>query len=475
MNRSCPSKQRLAFDHAPGRAAAARSPCRWSSCRSPTRPPAPACWPAADAEGDAVDRVERAGDALQQALADREAHRAGPAPRAGQSPLAASTRRRQSAAAQPSRAAPPAPHCAGALRVQQAAHAVAADLLDQRRQRARGRRRSPGRSAARSGSRRTAATAAARCRAIAASAAAALARVGQRAQQQPRVGVLRRAEELVGACATSTICPAYISATCCAMPDTTARSCVISSRPMPCSFCSCLQQVEDLRLDGHVERRGRLVGDQEVGLGRPASSRSSRAASGRRSCGTGTRRCGARARGCRPCRSHSIALARAAAPRSAVWRLDRLDDLLADAHHRVQAGRRLLEDHADAAAAHRAHAATRAGASTSWPSSATAPVGDARRSRAAGASAPARSCSCRSPTRRPARRSRRGGCARLRPSMARTRPASASSATLRSSIFSMVLGASARCCAGRAAGSCGRAGRRRRARRRQTGWPPAPA
>ena len=26
------------------------------------------------------------------------------------------------------------------------------------------------------------------------------------------------------------------------------------------------QQVEDLRLDGHVERRGRLVGDQQVGL-----------------------------------------------------------------------------------------------------------------------------------------------------------------------------------------------------------------
>ena len=30
--------------------------------------------------------------------------------------------------------------------------------------------------------------------------------------------------------------------------------------------CSA-QQVEDLRLDRHVQRRGRLVGDQEVGLG----------------------------------------------------------------------------------------------------------------------------------------------------------------------------------------------------------------
>jgi hypothetical protein len=36
-------------------------------------------------------------------------------------------------------------------------------------------------------------------------------------------------------------------------------------------------------------------------------------------------------------------------------RLDGLDDLVAHAHHRVQAGGRLLEDHADAPAAHRAH------------------------------------------------------------------------------------------------------------------------
>ena len=37
-------------------------------------------------------------------------------------------------------------------------------------------------------------------------------------------------------------------------------------------------------------------------------------------------------------------------------RLDRLDDLVAHGHDRVQAGRRLLEDHRHAAPAHRAHA-----------------------------------------------------------------------------------------------------------------------
>ena len=114
------------------------------------------------------------------------------------------------------------------------------------------------------------------------------------------------------------------------------------------------QQVEDLRLDRDVERGRRLVGDQVVGLG-----------------------------GQRHRDHHALLLAAAHAERVLVdaalglgdadapqpvdglgarrvaaqlgVRLDRLDDLVADAHHRVQAGRRLLEDHADAPAAHGAH------------------------------------------------------------------------------------------------------------------------
>ena len=37
---------------------------------------------------------------------------------------------------------------------------------------------------------------------------------------------------------------------------------------MPSRRCRSRQQAQDLRLDGDVERRGRLVGDQDVRLGR---------------------------------------------------------------------------------------------------------------------------------------------------------------------------------------------------------------
>ena len=67
------------------------------------------------------------------------------------------------------------------------------------------------------------------------------------------------------------------------------------------------QQVEDLRLDGDVERGGRLVGDQQLRLAAPAPSRSSRAAACRRRTGADSRRPAARRRGCRPARSSSTA------------------------------------------------------------------------------------------------------------------------------------------------------------------------
>ena len=62
---------------------------------------------------------------------------------------------------------------------------------------------------------------------------------------------------------------------------TTPRSCVIMI--MPCRARAQLrEQVEDLRLDGHVERGRRLVGDEEPGVARRAPSRSSRAGASRR-------------------------------------------------------------------------------------------------------------------------------------------------------------------------------------------------
>ena len=47
---------------------------------------------------------------------------------------------------------------------------------------------------------------------------------------------------------------------------TTPRSCVIMMIALPNSCCSRFISVEDLRLRRHVERRRRLVGDQQVGI-----------------------------------------------------------------------------------------------------------------------------------------------------------------------------------------------------------------
>ena len=66
--------------------------------------------------------------------------------------------------------------------------------------------------------------------------------------------------------ATSTICPAYMTATRCAIPATTPRSCVMSRIDIPRSRLERAQQIEHLRLDRHVERGGRLVGNQQLRL-----------------------------------------------------------------------------------------------------------------------------------------------------------------------------------------------------------------
>ena len=47
---------------------------------------------------------------------------------------------------------------------------------------------------------------------------------------------------------------------------TIVRSWVMSSTAMPSRRCRSCEELEDLRLDGDVERRRRLVGDQDVGL-----------------------------------------------------------------------------------------------------------------------------------------------------------------------------------------------------------------
>ena len=64
--------------------------------------------------------------------------------------------------------------------------------------------------------------------------------------------------------ASSTLRPAYITTTRSAISATTPRSWVISMIAEPSRVLQVAHQVEDLRLDGHVQRRGRLVGDQQL-------------------------------------------------------------------------------------------------------------------------------------------------------------------------------------------------------------------
>ena len=59
------------------------------------------------------------------------------------------------------------------------------------------------------------------------------------------------------------VLPRYITTTSSATLATTPRSWVMSSTDMPVSSLKLLDQIEDLGLRGHVERRRRLVRDQQ--------------------------------------------------------------------------------------------------------------------------------------------------------------------------------------------------------------------
>ena len=136
---------------------------------------------------------------------------------------------------------------------------------------------------------------------------------------------------------SSTMRPAYITATRSAMSATTPRSCVIRISAMPRSSCSRCEQRQDLRLDGDVERGGRLVGDQQA----RARRRCAMAIIARWRCrpraGADSRRAGAPASGMPTSSSSAIARRRGlGARRASRCGLERLDDLVADREHRVE-------------------------------------------------------------------------------------------------------------------------------------------
>ena len=85
-------------------------------------------------------------------------------------------------------------------------------------------------------------------------------------EQLARVGMLRarRRPRATGPC--STISPCVITQTRSAILRTMPRSWVMNSIAMPSRALQIGEQLQDLRLHGDVERRRRLVGDQQVGL-----------------------------------------------------------------------------------------------------------------------------------------------------------------------------------------------------------------
>ena len=136
------------------------------------------------------------------------------------------------------------------------------------RARRHGRRRRRMRSAARTGSRAADRTVPARRPEWPAGAARSPAPAAPRAAPRYRDGAGSANSSRVPF--VSTCWPAYCTTTRSAVSATTPMSWVMSTSPMPVSRLSRMQEIEDLRLDRHVERGRRLVGDQELG---PAGER----------------------------------------------------------------------------------------------------------------------------------------------------------------------------------------------------------
>ena len=114
------------------------------------------------------------------------------------------------------------------------------------------------------------------------------------------------------------------------------------------------QQVEDLRLDRHVERRGRFVGDKQrwfVGEAHGQHHALAHAAGEL----MGKRIHGAVGRGHAHATQQVDRAAACGRRREAAVRRHRLDELSGNAQHRVQRRHGVLEHHGDLAAAHRAN------------------------------------------------------------------------------------------------------------------------
>ena len=115
-------------------------------------------------------------------------------------------------------------------------------------------------------------------------------------------------------------------------------------------------QVEDLRLDGHVERRRRLVGDEQLRVAGERHRDHHPLAHAARELVRILAKAPARLRDADEVQHLDGAVLRRP-PLEAFVQAQRLAQLASDRQHRVEAGHRLLEDHADVVAADVAHRA----------------------------------------------------------------------------------------------------------------------
>ena len=146
--------------------------------------------------------------------------------------------------------------------------------------------------------------------------------------------------------------PSRITSTSSTTPETRAMSWLMNSSAVPSSTTSCAQQRHHLGLHRDVERRRRLVGDQQR---RPArqghGDADALALPARQLVRVGAH--DALRIGQADPRAQLDGEARRVAPPDAAVQAHRLGDLPPDAHHRVERRARVLEHHRDAVAAQR--------------------------------------------------------------------------------------------------------------------------
>ena len=226
-------------------------------------------------------------------------------------------------------------------------------------------------------------------------------------RSRPSVYGCRGSRNTVSTGPVSTTWPAYMTATRWQVCAITARSCETKTMLTPSSLAQRCEQLQDLVLDRDVERRRRLVAEDQLRLARERDrDHHALAHAARELVRVGV---GAPLRIGDADQAHQLERALARAPPAVAEPHERaLGDLLADAHHRVQRRHRLLEDHRDRAAAQLAPRVLVEARSEVDALELDRAAGDASRRAAAGRRARAASSSCRSRTRRRARAPRRG-------------------------------------------------------------------